>query len=147
MKNLLLYMVYLIFMLLITGGCISSDRPSDSEIREMYLNEVYSGQDGAFAKKVMKITDVVKVNGYLKDNNSYIAEVNTKVKFLLDSKEIYKLAVENGDSPINTKLFIRMFNNKYGGISRGKLVETELNVEFIKTEKGWKIKDISERKL
>lgn len=86
----------------------------------------------------------------------YVAEVDTEIKFLIDSDDFIAMRVEAiyKNMPFNSERKNRiaakrqlefMMKNTFGSFSIGDTMKNNLSLKFLNTEKGWKLKETTKR--
>lgn len=127
--------------LLILAGC--SGKPSSNEMAQQ-IEASLQGNGGA---DLFKIENFQKLNGFEKDNNTYIADVRYDLVFKKGIKEIaQQLQQDAKTSPLGTfaaGFGVLALQMQYGEFKAGHRVPKEDKVTFIHTENGWRIDEAS----
>ncbi len=78
----------LLVVLAIFLPACGQDKPTDAQIKQQYYVN-FDKVEGFF-----KILDYKKINGYKEKDSIYIAEINTKIEYLIDFNEFINKMVE-----------------------------------------------------
>lgn len=127
--------LYLLVILLV--GC--SGKPTDSEVEQQMVGNILSGG----GSEIFQVENFQKVNGFEKDENTYIADVKYDLVFKTGVKDMAQQLEQKSEaspfSKLGAGLGIMALQMQYGNFEAGHRVTKEDKVTFIKTENGWRI--------
>ena len=128
-------------LLLLLAGCSSASAPTDREIDDLV-------RAGLAWPEVYDILDVRKTNGFRKQDNIYIADVEYGLQFKKSLFAAQKLLAREMERhhPL-AGLLGGMFSGpalliEFGQFDAGDRVTRAAKITFIKTEKGWQIDQV-----
>ncbi len=131
--------LFLLCLLLALGACTS--RPSDDDVRralELHLQK--SGPGDLF-----RIENLERVNGYALNDNVYVVEVKYDLVFTRSFRDLEREAkTASQDAPLSAFLdtmSLIALQMQYGNFKAGDRVTKEESLKFIRTEKGWRIRE------
>ena len=118
-----------------------SNRPGTAEMaRQLEQSRLGNGGENIFA-----FSDFEKTNGFAEDERHYFADVRYTLTFKLSHEEMAEqIANDTEASPfeaLGAGLGLAALQMQYGNFQRGDSIEQQEKVEFIKTEKGWRLRD------
>ena len=136
MKNLSLLLL-LIFLL---AGCSDSGKPSADQIKQLYFSEL--------DYKIFDVKNFTKVDGFLKNDNTYIADISYDLIFKINSNklpEILGIETHQGIKSLIPVIGLNMLVGKLGGeFEPGDSRKAFIQITLIKKDKGWAIEKIGE---
>ncbi|WP_321275790.1 hypothetical protein [Thiomicrorhabdus indica] len=137
-KNAVRMIVLGLFVMV--SGCIGVNQPTDDQIQSQsqnYFNQEYQG--------LFLAEEVVKKNGYKKNDTSYVAEVTVMGRAQLSLEDFAKLTMSDpevsGMEKMANTLKIGMMTMTLPAFEAGDVLEFEREYLFIKTDNGWQIKE------
>lgn len=133
-----LLLILILFFPLLTACSL---KPNETEIQTQVTARLL--KDGA--DQIIEIKNFRKTDGYKESDNRYIAYVSYDVVFKKGLKDVVRHIESNAkDNPLKglgAGLEMMALQIQYGNFKAGHAVTKEEKIEFIKTEKGWRIKD------
>lgn len=124
--------MYLLLALFITG---CSGTPGENEIEEQVVASLKnSGLD-----KIYSVENFEKLNGYEKDDRTYIAIVKYDVIFKIDDNEIEQVFENKSNSEQGLFIYINL-RREFGSFSKGDRFEVKKELTFIDTDNGWRLR-------
>ena len=120
MKKIILLIMAVLFIL---AGC--STKPSADQIKELLFDKV--------DYKIFDVQHFTKVNGFWKNNNTYVADVNYDIIFKVGLDDI------KPEGGIGAAIFLVLLERQYGRFKKGDTRKRSQEITLIKKEKGWAI--------
>lgn len=124
-------MKFLTIFLMAVALTACSGKPSDSDIKALYIEDAMKGKDPTLSV----IENFVKVNGYQKDERTYIADVTYDIVFKKSYDDLAKETRAGGD--LGKMLSVEALGGQIGRFKVGHKMSYTAKPNFIKTEKGW----------
>lgn len=143
--------LFAIALCLILAAC--SGKPSSGDIREMVTQQLINDNN----KDWIEIDHFEKVNGFEKDQNTYVVDIKYKVVFKKSLEEIAKEAQQEannakpntGNAAVDSGLTglggalagigVLALQFQHGNFKAGDSFEKTDQVVFIKTDNGWQL--------
>ncbi|WP_130538244.1 hypothetical protein [Thiomicrorhabdus indica] len=131
---------FLVGLTLFMQGCLGVSQPTETQIQEMSQNFFNQEYQGLFLAE-----NVVKKNGYKKNDTSYVAEVTVMGRAQLSLEDFAKSTMSDpevsGMEKMANTLKIGMMTMTLPAFEAGDVLEFEREYLFIKTDNGWQIKE------
>lgn len=131
---------FLVGLILFMQGCLGVSQPTETQIQEMSQNFFNQEYQGLFLAE-----NVVKKNGYKKNDTSYVAEVTVMGRAQLSLEDFAKSTMSDpevsGMEKMANTLKIGMMTMTLPAFEAGDVLEFEREYLFIKTDNGWQIKE------
>jgi len=129
-----------LFSIVMLTGLLAacSGKPSDGELQQLLANEL----DAEGPHAIYTIENFHKVNGYMKDDRRYVAEVTYDLVFTKGIKDIAAEAEQQPGGPlekIGKGMGLMTLGLMYGDFKAGDRLPREQAMNLIKTEQGWRI--------
>lgn len=132
----------LFVLTLLTGlltGCFGVSQPTDSQVKEMseeYFNQQFKG--------LFLASEVVKKNGYKKNDTHYVAEVSVMATAQLSLEDYAKATMTDpalsSMDKIASTMAMGMLKMTLPDFKEGDQIEFEREYLFIRTDNGWQLK-------
>ena len=123
--------VILFLSILLLAGC--SNKPSDSDISAQISQVLLAnGADEFFT-----VDEVQKTNGFEKNKDTYIADIQYTLTFKVNADEAKAKLKQSGS--LQDMMQMMMYQMQYGDFKAGAHITKEEKVTFIHTENGWQI--------
>lgn len=122
-------MKFLTIILLAIALTACSGKPSDGDIKAQYIENAMKGKDPSLSG----IENFEKVNGFQKDERTYIADVKFDVIFKKSFDEVAKETKRD----FGGMLKLTALEETMGRFKAGHKISYEDKLTFTKTEKGW----------
>ena len=117
--------------MIVFTGCFDSGKPSDSVIKTQVMSQIVTKNSG----EIYSIENFKKLNGFEKDDKTYIADIQYDIIFKKSLRDIKK---EFGS-------FASMaLGIKYGNFKVGHRATNKQKATLIKKENGWIISNIKD---
>ncbi|MFZ5467487.1 MAG: hypothetical protein ACOZAI_09530 [Pseudomonadota bacterium] len=115
-----------------------SSKPSVNELRDLVADELNA--EGPQA--IYKIENFNKVNGYMKDDRRYVAEVTFDLVFTKGLQDIAAEAQSQPGGPLEKMgkgMGLMSLGLLYGDFKAGDRLPRAQTLPLIRTEQGWRI--------
>ncbi len=130
------FVVFLAVMLL--TAC--SMKPSDEMISQQVSHQLLQRHGDT----IFEVVNLKKVNGILRDDNHYEAEVEYDLRFLLDLEDATRQLQQKSGSIFAAGMEAAALGLSYGNFKAGDTLHKKEWVHFVRSEKGWLI-DVSQQ--
>ena len=126
MKRLLL-----ITLALLLTAC--SSKPDDALIAQQVTARLLQQHGSA----IFEVVDIKKVNGIVRDDNHYEAEMEYDLRFLVDLKDATERLQAKSGSIFSAGLEATALGLSYGNFKKGDTLHKTEWVYFVRSEQGW----------
>lgn len=140
MRALRIWVLPVLASLLALSGCLGNSQPNDKQIQQMsseFFNQEFQG--------LFLADEVVKDNGYKKNDTNYVAEVSILSTAQLSLEDFAKATLNDPELSTMEKMAgtmaIGMMKMTLPDFQAGDKVEFTREYLFIKTDNGWLLKE------
>lgn len=131
-----------ISLVLLLAGLVAacSSQPSDDELRALVVDAL----DAQGPEAIYRVENFRKINGYLKDDRRYVAEVGYELIF---AKGLQNIAAESRNplagplERMGAVTGLMALHLLYGDFKAGDRLPRTQTLHLIKTEQGWHIEE------
>ncbi len=121
----------LLLLAMLLSAC--SMKPSDEMIAQQVTAQLMQRHSAA----IFEVVNFHKVNGISRDKNSYEAEVEYDLRFLVDLKDAGERLQQQSGSIFAASMEATALGLTYGNFKKGDTLHKREWVKFVRSEKGW----------
>lgn len=126
-------LVTLVLLTLMLAAC--SSKPDEQAIREQVTARLLSGERTA----IFEVRNFRKSNGFPRDENTYIAEVEYDLYFKVGLREAARALQPQSGSIFSAGVASAMLGLTYGDFKAGDIQHRKERVQFVRSEQGWQL--------
>ncbi len=120
-----------LLLVLLVAGC--SSKPGEESIRQQVTERLYQ----QYGEAVFEVVNFSKVNGFPRDDNTYIAEVEYDLRFKIDLEDAAKAMQPESDNIFAAGMKAATLGLTFGDFKAGDLKHKKERVRFVRADKGW----------
>jgi len=122
-----------LLLVLLMAGCNS--KPGDQAIRQQVTDRL----NQQYGDAIFEVVNFKKTNGFPRDDNTYIAEVEYDLRFKVDLKDASKALQPQSSNIFAAGVQAAALGLTYGDFKAGDVQHLKERVRFVRADKGWLI--------
>jgi hypothetical protein len=115
-----------------------SMKPSDEAVAQQVTAHLLQRHSGI----IYEVIDFKKLNGISRNNNVYDAEVEYKLRFLVDLTDASERLQYNSSNIFAAGLEATTLGLAYGNFKKGDTIYKKEWIHFVRSEQGWLIEEV-----
>ncbi|MEN8171127.1 MAG: hypothetical protein ABFS08_12965 [Pseudomonadota bacterium] len=113
-------------------------KPGDEAVAQQVTAHLLQRHSGI----IYEVIDFKKVNGISRNNDTYDAEVEYRLRFLVDLTEASERLQHNSGSIFAAGLEATTLGLAYGNFKQGDTIYKKEWIHFVRSEQGWLIEEV-----
>jgi len=122
-----------LLLLLLLAGC--SNKPDEQALRQ----QVTARLSQQYGDAIFEVVNFKKTNGFPRDDNTYIAEVEYDLRFKVGLEDASKALQPQSGNIFAAGMQAAALGLTYGDFKAGDVRHRKERVRFVRADKGWLI--------